>query len=734
MVKVNRIPKPYVGDTASIDAQKRLEDLVKDNLLGVGDGKTVIQESPVGFRSPQGEVIRYAGINYLVGVCLSPLTPEGSGQGHSHPDTKRIISTITVERVDIPVPAGTTETLTIEEYIKSRVVAIKAESLVSLGTPLVSIKSAQDKVLPILRWESVLPGRVKDIEVIHSEITNNLQIKISVEQLRISDVEKFRGFSKYRSDGGFDRSIKIQESGTGKLVFNPNIPLKDEEGNYLQLERVISTEESKTILFVVGLVAHELGEPGAIWDSLTGQWENFETIVSKMEEMMLKVDVSRWDIDPEIYSGFKNLYGDDPKFIFDDDTRSIVHKEVPFWQGVQTEVVETPTTLAFAGKTSLFLEHILYLGSEYPVLFQKFLDSMRRNKANIVELYSGMGLFYDCLNSFEEWEYKKSLNDPEYPAVLQLPPSFDKYQRESLILTENSKITWREDFDKERMLVVFPDGGEEYRSNALHELMLSDSLDWDSALTILERKLSKKDIKGLLFFSSRSTSPSLLFIPLKSFIQYTRNGNSLTYRDFISLLMLLETPLDKRDEGWNGLFYRSIQIVKGRLEKLIAESNSMAAKMSKTEKICLSARIGTTNWGIIRPNEIHLHPASVAYYGLHSHYSVHLDPLKDPANDNVSYHWKVDGKISKENPSTYGDTVGDYLIFGRIPVPGMDLLKVISNELVPFGTVFTLSSTHQFANEGDADGDSVTCPVVRGDELFECKGIAINPLDDNVLS
>lgn len=739
MVKVNRIPKPYLKGNETF--QKELEKLVRDNVRGVQGGKTCIQASPINWRLEDGELIQFAGVNYLIGIGYSPLIAEGSGQGIAHPETIRILTTITTERVNIPVPAKVSERMLVQEYIAKKVRTVEVDSFVTIGSTLVAMYSAQNKEQVLLQWTSVLPAIVRDIEYIYSEVTNSLDVKVTLEQLRKSDAEKARGVEKYRSDGGFNRSISIYESESKELIFNPNHPLKDSEGNYQQLERVISPEESKTILALIGLVAHELG--GVTWDSLTGQWENLDLITSKLEEMMLRVDIKRSDVDPYIYQGFRNLYFDDEDFIFNDDKRSIIHKNVPFWQGVQTEIIETPTTLAFAGRTSLFLEHDLYLGSEFPKLSQKLFNSIQSNSEDVRELYKSMTFFYNALTSFNLWEQRITEVDPN--AVLELPQEFYDLQKKSLIISESSLITWQKDLDKDRVLIVIPETAEGVSSNDLDSLILPDSLDWDSAISIVQQKLLKIGITGLLFFSF-TKGQSLLYIPLQSFLKYTRTGSGLTYRDFISILVLLETPFDQRDDGWYSNFYRFIQIVKGRLEALLAESNTMAAKMSKTERICLSARIGNTNWGIIKPNEVHLHPASIGYYGLRPHYSVHLNPIQYLSDeekvkgvdvDNITYHWKVNEHLLQDHPDLFEKgmvTVGDYIVLGRVPVPGMTLLKVVSNELVPFGTVFTLSSTQQFANEGDADGDQATCIVIRDDDLFECKGLNINPLQDNTLS
>lgn len=655
-------------------------------------GEPVLQDSPVFFRDLKGQEHNFKGINYLEAVVQSPLVEEGSGQLLCHPETTRTFAVKTKVRTTIPGNRLG------EEKLREKIRV--AEGLVGYGQPVIQLATIKAeggvKYSTLEKWSEIMPGLVQSHEIHWNEETELMSISVDCLLLMSGDNEKYRGFGKARGNGGFLRNVEVVQTRTGKTVFNPNKPLKV-DGKLVQVEHVVGAEEYKVLNYLIGMLAHELQK--IVWNSLTGHWEGYTKEGVKLDESGLldllskkakRVEVTRKWLDPEVYQMFKDLYAEGGKlfvegdFTFNDANFSIVHHNAPCWIGLQTQIIECPLTLSFMGKTSMFAEHIGYLGTEFPSLFGQLMESVKRNAAPLTKLFDmAMGII---------------------PGATDVNPS-----GQALILDENSVISLGDAWVITKS--QFETGGW-----VLEDLTLPKGTEYNAQFTReLGKKLEKMGFPAIMFESfSSNDEVGVVCLYLEGFVGMTGDVAHKAFKNFSHLLQMLEVALEERDHKWLAEFYRLVRMLQGAMEFLVADSNSLIAKASKTEKCLLTARrLGTID-GSIKWDEAHAHPAFLELFDIVPHFHVSLNE---------------DGSRETFN---HMDALGDWGIHGRVPVPGSSTQKWVANSNVPFGVVAQNAALVHQQDNGDHDGDSgVTIVMDCQGTLKPIKaGRNVNPIAD----
>ena len=691
MAKFNQSAK--VQSASSTSEANVLSQFVADIKASVNtEGAPMLQDSPVYFRDLKGQEHNFKGINYLEAVVQSPLVEEGSGQLLCHPETTRTFAVKTKVRTTLPGNRLG------EEKLREKIRV--AEGLVVYGQPVIQLATILPeggvKYSTLEKWDEIMPGLVQSHSVVWNEETELMAVTVDCLLLMSGDNEKYRGFGKARGNGGFLRNVEVVSSTNGKTVFNPNQPLKV-DGKLVQVEHVVGAEEYKVLNYLIGMVAHEVGK--IVWNSLTGHWEGVTKQGEKLDEAGLldligkkakRVEVTRKWLDPEVYQMFKDLYDKGGKwyvegdFTFTDETYSIVHHQAPCWIGIQTQIIECPLTLSFMGKTSMFAEHIGFLGTEYPALFGQLMESVKRNAEPLTKLFDmAMGII---------------------PGVTNVNPSGN-----ALILDPNTLIKQGEKWELKKS--VTETGGM-----VIEDLTIPAGTEYNPKFAReLGQKLEKMGYPAIIFESFSSTDEvGVVCLYLEGFVGMTGDVAHKAFKNFSLLLQMLEVDLDERDHNWDSEFYRVVRMLQGAIEFLVADSNSLIAKASKTEKVLLTARRMGTLDGSVKRDEMHAHPAFLEMFGIIPHYTVGL---------------KEDGQRYTKD---HLDALGDWTTNGRVPVPGSSTQKWVANWSVPFGVVLQLASVVKEQDQGDHDGDSGVSIVMdcQGNLKPIKAGRNVNPIAD----
>ena len=509
----------------------------------------------------------FQGVQYKEAVVASPLVEEGSGQGLGHPETSRTFVAKKTLNQQIPVWRFTAESVAKEIQVR------EVNTRVQPGDWIV--RRVTDKgAKTLIKWQSEMEGVILGKPRIRfSERTNTLSIKLDTYELVTTDAEKYRGFGKWRGNGGFLRNIKITNG--NDVVFNPNTPLKDESGNLLQVEHVVGGEEYKTLTYVTSLLASKLPEGTAKWNAATGQWEDSEELEKLIEREATRVTVQRWNIEDSVYEMFKAMYGDDKNFKFNDKKNEVIHLNAWCWVGTQTNIVEVPLTRTFMGRCNMFAEHIHYLGTELPALYTQLLE-LQKGRQKMVK---------DALNMALQNVPAKAL------AVID---------SETLVVEGKLGVTLAEPNDEGDVYV--------------------DTISIPGELTLetvakLQRKIEKQGFAGVSILIEEKDYE--LFLNLDLFRRLSGSAAEKGGRSLLELLTHLEIDVEDRlYDNWEGHLFRLARSIEANLEGLVANSSSLLAKAAKTPDIAFTCRVGGTLDASVGLKELHISSVMASKWGL----------------------------------------------------------------------------------------------------------------------
>lgn len=585
-------------------------------------------ESSVFFVDKDGEAYNFSGINFKVAAVASPLVEEGSGQGLGHPQVDHKKAQKTSVSLTLTAIRGDEEEIMKKLWVASNKTKLQPGDTV--------IKYRNKKGSETAKWSSFLPGVVVGEPIIRFNPNNRtLDIRVECIEVESSDAEKYRGFGKYRSNGGFLTNIRIEDA-DGSILFDPHLPLKDDKGNIVQAEHIVGGEEYKTLTFVIGIIATKMSDGKAVWNSKDGKWENEEELMRIVESEAKRVTVYRTNYEQSAYEMLKALHSNCPDFVFDDSTNSVAHKNVWAWYGDTVEIVEVPLTKTFMGKCPLFAEHIAYIGTEFPELYKVLLEEVRKNQ-NLVN--SALDIALGVI--------PEATDDNPYGNCVVIDGE--------TVVREGKKVS---------ISISEAQGGV----NVVDEITIPENQEFDiKFFRKLHKLLLKNGFSGIViesFDKDGETNQVPLSLDIFTLVTGTVSQNA-----FVTLARLfaeLEYEVEERSyDNWEGNFYRLSRLLQGSLEFVIADSNSLIAKATKTGAIAYTCRAGSTLDNSVAMNEIHFHSEHLEYWGIQPE---------------------------------------DLFVIGRVPVPGLGVLKVVANNKVPFGTAVMNAAIKHAIEEGDVDG------------------------------
>lgn len=565
--------------------------------------------SPLYYATEEG-LVNYRGLPVRVAVVASPLVEDGSGHSIDHPDAEWKVACPTTVSAEIPIS---------EEGAESIQVLPVGTKLNTGDAIIVQRCSLSPKGFTVLEsWDRHAKGQIiGEPSFFYNYDTNVLHV--SVECVIVStSPEKWRGYGKYRSNGGFLKSgLKVTEG--DKTIFDLTAPLK-EDGKYLQSERVVGGEEYKTLMYILNLLAFKMPDKRIIWNGEA--YENEEAIIELVQAQAKRVTVTRSHIEDSVFSMFVSLYGEDADFEFDNSTNTVVHKDVWCWTGISVEIVEVPLTSEFMGKTKLFAEHIHYLGTEFPELYKVLLKELSRNQEMV----------------------NRAIQMAEETAQ-------DKY----LVIGEETEITY----------------GEKINLNVEEGYILDLALpEYDlTSLKRLARMIKKAGFKGITLEGYDSNDNCYQYcLDLEVFLSLTGSISHKAIRNLFLLFQILETPCGQRTGKDCSDIYRYLRLISGCMEAIVVDSNALLARGAKTGPIAYTCRAASTIDASVALNELHI-------------------------SQEMATIWKLEE--------------GDFILPGRVPVPGVGVLRLRINDNVPLGTVVLSAATKHAIEEGDVDGDSI---------------------------
>lgn len=261
----------------------------------------------------------------------------------------------------------------------------------------------------------------------------------------------------------------------------------------------------------------------------------------------------------------------------------------------------------------------------------------------------------------------------------------DKPQGTLLIVDDETRIV--RDTDK---LYILPDDSGEY----VEEIGIPEDREYSLELVAqLSRNIRNAGYSGFLICADNGKRFAQVPIDF-SVIQHLIGSESQNlFSALVNLFWCLEVIEDERQyDNWSGDFYRAVRLFEGALEFLVGDSASFCRRAAKTSKIAFTCRAGSTIDSSVSRDEIHIHSRLIEEWGI---------------------------------------AEGDLFLIGRVPVPGLGKLRVVSNNNVPYGTAVMNAAFKHAVEEGDCDGDSVIGIAVspEGKLIKPGKGINnVNPV------
>lgn len=678
-----------------LEADKASKRAGGRHLHGVATAfSTSLEESGVGIRI-NGEVYRWEGVSHILMRVQSPLVVEGSGNFHYHPDLDNVdhplFKQLWQERVynhnfaagqfgEAATRLGTYMPSVDTEVVKGSVLIGQKRVGVKDGDLVVS-----DKCYNVPHKAS-FTCKVLDTVTSFNKQTSNLDVKIKVAEYSNTAAEKYRGTGKGRGSS-FCRNLVVKDANSNKLLYNARKPLgMPGESNCVQF--LVSDEEGKTKLQLAEMAAHEV--KGIVWSG--DHWENEDLLNKWIEDNRLEVVVVRKNIEPTVYSILKQKFSSDDSFVFEDEFCTVTHK-AQAWMGKVVDVVETPLTHTFVGKTSLFGEVISYLGIEHPNLYNLLMQGVVKNQVAIQELYGMVG---DNSGMFD-FAKDPDLSCFSHPLLLLEDGGtiveYDKNNKFKVELDVMSPSMCEDLFNmtQEAWNVILSTDGISKPVYIKKITLPAGEIDLDSVRSI-NRALQEHavgmaalgvDVSRVTFFGQSMAHT----YRLDALARVSATSSHNISQNLIRILMHLgvESEMGAADDqlkrlrnsgGWESVMSRLQSMLQGAIRVIAIESNKVLAKAARTEEIAFQCRAATTIDAKCPIDTALIHPDLAEKFGLIS---------------------------------------GDTVLVGRNPMPKMGALKLCVNEFAPPNTLLMNAFAWHAFNEGDADGDSVFFLAISSD-------------------
>lgn len=519
--------------------------------------------SPIKFLLQDGNKVEWQGVEYRTARIQSPLVEEGSGNGIGHPEVTREFHIQTVVRGAVPFVRR-------DDKMENHIYVAPIGTELKTGDVVIGYKSKLG-IVPVTTWDNYASGRVTDKPVIKvNGLTKNVNITLPCVAIAHGDVQKFRGVGKFRILP-FTTDITVTEQESGKVVFDPRQPLTQD-----MVEHLVGDEEGKTLTQVIAMVASSMPNSEAVWDNNTGEWQHAQLLEEKIAQLAKRYIIVRSNYEQNVYEMLKDIHGGDQNFSFDDATNTIIHRNAIGYVGNTVDVIETPLTENFVGKTTLFGEHVGAIAYDYPELYKIIAADIEKN-AQVVE---------KVLSTVDT-----EVSDSD--CVI-----FDYV---NTVIKEGKKTTIKkEDIDEQE------DG-----SLLIYDMQVSKD---DLGLTLV-RKIAKavkalgKDYLKLIAPEGHNSMAYECHLHVDVLGVIVGDTSSDAYKVLTALLTMLQQPEEERNsDGWDNTFRANVAILKASVEKTVATSNALMEKLNKTSKIAFTCRIANTVDAAVSIDELHIHP------------------------------------------------------------------------------------------------------------------------------
>ena len=271
-----------------------------------------------------------------------------------------------------------------------------------------------------------------------------------------------------------------------------------------------------------------------------------------------------------------------------------------------------------------------------------------------------------------------------YEMVLgRIPGSTEEKPAGTLLIVDDETEIVRGD-----KLAIQPDDSGEY----VETITIPEDREYSLELVAqLTRSIKRAGYSGFLVCADNGKRDTQVPIDFEVIRHLVGSESQNLFSSLVSILWCLEIPNDERAyDGWSSDYYRAVRLFEGTLEFLVGDSASFCRRAAKTSKLAFTCRAGSTIDASVRRDEVHIHPELMKEWGL---------------------------------------TDGDLFLIGRVPVPGMGTLKVVTNELVPYGTVVVNAALKHAVEEGDVDGDSIVALAVTPEGKLIRPGKRVNDVN-----
>lgn len=651
----------------------------KDQIESISDvikngGKIISGKSSYGFLPRDVEQpLFYKCVKYLSCIVYSPLVSLGSGNSPIHPEYQQIYTYRTTVQVELPKSASDLayEGVTVE--------IVDTDKLVSYGDALVTLKNKSGDVVKeevLKRWNNLMIGKLESITETVSDRTGISTYRLSFIGLIKTNEEKIRGIGLKARTTPACKFIKIYLQGYRAeegLIFDPSVPLRDENNNIKQVEVIFSTEEAKTQNAALAQVSELLEEDKKIVFDSRGYFHNLDAGVEMLQKHIINVVVERWRIEPNTYYMLKRMYDHDKDYEFNDENKSVVHK-CKATIGITQGKIEVPLTKTFYGSVPTYQDVDRYVALDHRELGD-YLSHLQKQNINAVN---------KALTCIEE--SNKDSIDPEILVA-------------SSIIDERTII--REKGDQKFSSLSYRRG-----TNYLDEVIIP-SVTVKGLRNLGTSNEALKNKKWFLF----DLGYHKLLIDINTITRYMSGDTRL--KEYIkSLIKRFEEPLSNRNDEWILKVLSIISSIKLSLHSyVIIRDNSLFKRMTRTTSVPSTFRIATTIDDYVKPHEVHLNPVTLETMGIELPLNIRVD--------------KDGNRIETGQESKY------IAAFSRVPVSGFAVVNIVQNDIIGPGIGLFNPIGNAACHEGDADGDNAGLVVISKETgIIKSKLPTVNILAD----
>jgi hypothetical protein len=405
---------------------------------------------------------------------------------------------------------------------------------------------AKDGKEALLSWTMPVEGIVHGAPAI--QITRNGDVTVSVEMLALATsalCEKFRDVIKGTGNGGFDRNIRITRCNDGKVIFDPNASLRDAEGNYLVAEMAYGSEEMKTMMGAMSLVAKEARYSN-------GNWENEQELLELLESERVLVDIYIWGLEVTCYKLLLKMYGSHPDFSFNDSERMVTHHSAKAWCGECVHIVEVPMTATFCGKTGLYFEQVESLRTKLPPLAAMLDEMSTSNHDMIVKILDTVA---DGGCQGKAW-----------------------VTIDTVVRRQEGKCSM--------IIKSHPVYGFQWIS----ELTLPAYVN-TKVFVALQKSLESQGYNAMGFFAEGQRSDYFCRLNLEMFAKVQGTNSTVGYHKVTGIFGLLFVDDNGNRMGsYERDYIRHVSALQGILEKMVTDSSKLFAKATKTGDVAITMR------------------------------------------------------------------------------------------------------------------------------------------------